>query len=117
MRLDRVVPMAVLSGNYAAAIAEYERTLGPPKTKARARSVTPRRYAYEVARCLSGTGDVADLKPLGDALLSTRIESYLVYGQFIEAASIVCLVRSKVEGATDPIAAMRAVVRGPASGP
>lgn len=108
-RLNHVMPMAVLAGSYEVAISEYEGVDRAVTSKAP--KASPRRYAYGVARCRMGLQEFPDLQSMGDTVISKNMDEYLPYGNFIEAATLVCLVRSRVEGSADSIGSLRSAIR------
>jgi hypothetical protein len=50
------------------------------------------------------------VRSLVDAAISANLDSYLAYGRYIEAATLVCLVRSNVEGSGDAIGSLQSAI-------
>ena len=109
VRLDHIMPMCLLAGSYDLAISQYEGV--DRAVTSRAPKASPRRYAYGVARCRMGLEEFAELQSMGDTVIAKNMDEYLAYGKFIEAATLVCLVRSKVEGSVDAIGSLRSAIQ------
>jgi hypothetical protein len=97
LRLDHVVSIAVIAGDFDMAIFEYEESLGKEPVKI-GRAVTPRVFSYMVARLGLEPASREELFSWGRKIVASKLDDWLSRGQFIDAATFVCLVYSIVGG-------------------
>lgn len=96
-RLDHVVSMAVIGGDFDTAVFEYENSLGVKSAKVGG-MVSPRTFSYMVAKEGLESPQRDRFFAWGKKVVAAKLDDWLSHGQFVDAATFVCLVYSIVGG-------------------
>ena len=104
-RLDQVMPAALLAGEPALAVSEYESAWGKSAVKKQS-AMKPRKFAYAIALG-SPQQEKADRFEWGKRVLRDSLDDWLSHGQFVTAAKWVCLVYSVLGARGDASDALR----------
>jgi hypothetical protein len=108
LRLDQLIPVAMLANAPSIAVREYEASHSAVPVKS-GTSVSPRKYGYAVARAWSRDGDGDSREELfawGKQVLRDDLDDWLSRGQYIIAAKWVCFVYALLGGETSAPAAL-----------
>jgi len=106
LRLDELMPVALLAGDHARAIKEYEAFLGASSVK-RGSVATPRKFGYAVASSWDRLDEDRDeLFAWGRKVLAKNLDGWISRGHYIVAATWVCLIFTVIGRQKDASAAL-----------
>ena len=107
VRLDDIVPAAILAGELPRAISEYRAALGSGTAK-RGAAVKPRKFGYTVALCGEiSREDREEVFVWGKKVLHESLDDWLAHGQYMRAAKWVCLIYTVIGGYSSASTALK----------
>lgn len=107
VRLDDVVPAALLAGESSLAVSEYQAALGSGAAKVGS-AVKPRKFGYTIA--LAGDilqNDRDGLFTWGKKVLHDSLDGWLAHGQYMTAAKWVCVTYGMIGGYSNAAVALK----------